>query len=477
MGLTQPAAPLLPLLLLLLLVGPGAADIELVEEYACPDTRIQLTCRGAAGDAAAAADGGAQPASIAVLEASFSARDAASIFLGANRTCGANHTNDGPRSIRGAVNHRCSGVNHCSFILNSDVATSAEWGPGLVHIKYACISGQHVHRYCSASAELGVADEGFLQSPGYPTITVGERTCLWRLRAGRGQQLLLRVLDLSLRARADGEDACVDALTVREGAENADLVSECGERGDDDGDLEVESERGALDVSLTTRSLNAFPSRGVLIHYKAVGCPSLEPPADGYLVARNESLAVFRCSVGFVFEDSERHARVLACEHGNTWNDSLSACVSECQRLVSLSLPPPTTTTATSDPPCLVADVSQTAAWRSGAASTEDSWTVTDGNATRITMAASGSSGDSDTVTSESPTRTSLSVAAETQPKAQDRGRTSKARPLRQDLPHLPYQSLQNRREGRQHNLHHTLSPFAGSIVASTLAALSVAFL
>lgn len=103
-----------------------------------------------------------------------------------------------------------------------------------------------------------------------------------------------------------------------------------------------------------------------------MGCPSLEPPADGYLVARNESLAVFRCSVGFVFEDSERHARVLACEHGNTWNDSLSACV----------------------------NVSQTAAWRSGAASTEDSWTVTDGNATRITMAASGSSGDSDTVTS-----------------------------------------------------------------------------
>lgn len=62
------------------------------------------------------------------------------------------------------------------------------------------LPGSHVHRFCSAGANVSVADEGFLQSPGYPTVTVGERACLWRLRAaGRGQKLLLRVLDLSLR--------------------------------------------------------------------------------------------------------------------------------------------------------------------------------------------------------------------------------------------------------------------------------------
>ncbi|KAK3925408.1 Cubilin [Frankliniella fusca] len=245
-----------------------AADIEVLEEYGCPDSALQLACRARAP---AAPEDAAVAATIAVLEASFSARDAASIFLGANRTCGANHTADGPRTIRQAVNHRCSGNNVCSFILTNDLPASRAWGPGLVHIKYACISGPHVLRLCSARAEVSVSEEGFLQSPGYPTVTVGERACLWRLRAGRGQRLLLRVLDLSLRTRADTEDACVDVLTVREGAadaedgENADLVRECGEPEDD---LVVESDHGALDVNLTTRSLNAFPSRGVLIHYK-----------------------------------------------------------------------------------------------------------------------------------------------------------------------------------------------------------------
>lgn len=71
----------------------------MLEEYGCPDNLMQLTCRAQAFDAPDAA-------TIAVLEASFSARDAASIFLGANRTCGANHTADGPRSIRTALNHR-----------------------------------------------------------------------------------------------------------------------------------------------------------------------------------------------------------------------------------------------------------------------------------------------------------------------------------------------------------------------------------
>ncbi|XP_034244946.1 uncharacterized protein LOC117647335, partial [Thrips palmi] len=319
----------------------------------------------------ASGNGGAasSAATIAILEASFSARDAASIFLGANRTCGANHTSDGPRTIRAGVNHRCSGQNYCSFILNTDLPSSADWGPGLVHIKYACVSGSHMHRYCSSSAEVTTTEEGegFLQSPGYPTITVGQSACLWRLRANRGQRLLLRVLDLSLRARTDGDEDCVDALSVREGSDdgaaNADLVHECGDRDDD---LEVESEHGALDVNLTTRSENAFPSRGVLIHYKAVGCPTLPTPVDGYLEHHNATAAWYMCSVGYVFKDTERRARTLLCEHGNTWNDTLAPCV----------------------------NVSLTSAWKKG---DFDSWTFSDGNNTKIKMAASDG-GDNDTV-------------------------------------------------------------------------------
>ncbi|XP_052124068.1 uncharacterized protein LOC113217261 [Frankliniella occidentalis] len=120
-----------------------AADIEILEEYGCPDTAFQLTCRSRSPEQGLllALDPTAT-SSIAVLEASFSARDAASIFLGANRTCGGNHTASGPRTIRRPVNRRCSGRSGCNFTLNSDFASSRAWGPGLVHLKYACISGK-----------------------------------------------------------------------------------------------------------------------------------------------------------------------------------------------------------------------------------------------------------------------------------------------------------------------------------------------
>lgn len=41
---------------------------------------------------------------------------------------------------RGLGACRCSGVNHCSFLLTSDYPVAEDWGPGVVFIKYGCIN-------------------------------------------------------------------------------------------------------------------------------------------------------------------------------------------------------------------------------------------------------------------------------------------------------------------------------------------------
>ncbi|KAK3925409.1 CUB and sushi domain-containing protein 3 [Frankliniella fusca] len=98
----------------------------------------------------------------------------------------------------------------------------------------------------------------------------------------------------------------------------------------------------------------------------AVGCPTLDTPADGYQVHQDATSASYLCSVGYVFEDTEVRARSLHCEHGNTWNDTLAPCV----------------------------NVSLTSAWKKAGV---DSWTFSDNNNTKVIMATSDS-GDSDTI-------------------------------------------------------------------------------
>ncbi|XP_069687488.1 uncharacterized protein [Periplaneta americana] len=223
------------------------------------------------------------------------------------------------KQIRLPVKHRCSGVNHCSFRLSSDFTPAEEWGPGIVFLKYICINQEHITKNCVQN--IVVTGEGFVETPGYPQFNV-ERNCTWRLRAPQGQRVQLSLLDISLRGIGSTETECTDMLTVRE--IDRLLLAQCGEREEP---VHIESEGRGLDVSVSIKSKNVFPKRGVLFQYKALGCPPLKTPADGYLVDRNASDAHFMCCVGFVFPDTMRRGRSLHCENENTWSTSLPDCI------------------------------------------------------------------------------------------------------------------------------------------------------
>ncbi|XP_063234716.1 uncharacterized protein LOC134537810 isoform X2 [Bacillus rossius redtenbacheri] len=310
--------------LLAFVVGLVDCYIEPVEEAGCHDATFRLTCRQlddriavlrasfqpAGGGANWTADGG--------VNASACEDGGGGGWGGAGPTA----SPAGPFDIRPTVNYRCSGMNHCSFILTADHKPSADWGPGVVTLRYACFNN-HMTRFCNE--QISVKDEGFVMSPGYPGYYLHQNDCYWLLRAAPGQRIRLSLLDVSLRAGA-GEPGgnCSDRLQVSE--EDRVLLAECGDLSSAE---VVVSQGGALNVSLAGLTREVFPKRGVLFHYRAVGCPSLTPPADGYTVFRNHTDAQFTCCVGHVFPDTRLRDRRLRCVNGNTWSASLPDCVAD----------------------------------------------------------------------------------------------------------------------------------------------------
>ncbi|XP_023706997.1 uncharacterized protein LOC111864168 isoform X1 [Cryptotermes secundus] len=309
--------------------------IEIVKDWGCDTTEFRLTCR-------------VLEAQIAILDAFFTGNTSSctSPAVGtANKTPTAkppfleeddNETSvtfnsstllrvpreavsSDKKQITLPVKHRCSGVNHCSFRLTSDYKAAEEWGPGVVFIKYACINHEHITKNCQQ--DITVVGEGFVETPGYPQFNV-ERNCAWKLRTQEGQRIQLSFLDISLRDIGSSETKCTDRLTVEE--EDRELLSVCGEKEES---IVIESDGGGLDVFVSIRSKNIFPKRGVLFQYKALGCPPLKTPADGYLVDRNASHAQYMCCVGFVFPDTSRRDRSLYCENGYMWTTDLPDCI------------------------------------------------------------------------------------------------------------------------------------------------------
>ncbi|XP_021928029.1 uncharacterized protein LOC110833839 isoform X3 [Zootermopsis nevadensis] len=270
------------LLLALVAVTGVGGYIEVVKDWGCHTTEFRLTCREldaqiAILDAfftdASTASHNCTPTADEVVSKPSTASPPALVAVD-NGTSTALNSSSTLRVRREAVSfekkqiglpvkHRCSGVNHCSFRLTTDYTLAEAWGPGVVFIKYACIN--HI---------------------------------------------------------GSTETECIDRLTVREG--NRQRLSLCGEREET---IVIESEGEGLDVSVSIRSKNIFPKRGVLFQYKALGCPPLKTPEDGYLVDHNASHAEYMCCVGFVFPDTSRRDRRLYCEGGHTWSTVLPNCI------------------------------------------------------------------------------------------------------------------------------------------------------
>ncbi|XP_028038401.1 uncharacterized protein LOC114249128 [Bombyx mandarina] len=230
-------------------------------------------------------------------------------------------------NLRSPFSYRCTGVNHCNFLLSEDYPPSSSWSPGVVYIKYACFDDTISLHYCNRElriAEWGAESEGYIRTPGYPHFYVGDE-CRWRLIANPEQRIRVTFLDVSLRSIGPFENECKDFVSVQD-SNGDNLLYSCEQA---DMPIKLTSTTNTVEVAVEARSKGAYPKRGVLLHYKSIGCVTLSAPSRGYLVYRNEDVAHYMCNVNFVFVDTQQRARLLWCYDDNRWNDTVPLCIAE----------------------------------------------------------------------------------------------------------------------------------------------------
>lgn len=223
-----------------------------------------------------------------------------------------------------------------------------------IHITHT-FSEASVHKYCKETIVLpwpntnGIS-EGFIHNPGYPRVYAGHE-CDWTIKAPPKQLIQLTINDISL----NGNLQCPihnlgDIFNIHFLVEPSDLSTSDHDDVDVDVDVDecltdvleiiesdqviyrtcrqqhppttVTSTSDSLQIVLRGATNGIVPRRGVLIHYKAIGCSTPDPPEDGYLISRNDSVAQFRCCVGYRFPDSGLILRTVRCL-GAEWNESL----------------------------------------------------------------------------------------------------------------------------------------------------------
>ncbi|XP_059059315.1 uncharacterized protein LOC131852637 [Achroia grisella] len=231
------------------------------------------------------------------------------------------------RNLRAPFSYRCAGVNHCSFVLAQDYAPAVSWPPGVVYIKYACFDDTLSIHYCNREVQVAVSggnSEGYMRTPGYPHFYVGDE-CHWRIRVHPEQRIRVTLLDVSLRTIGPFDESCTDYISV-EDSNGKSMLSSCEQV---ELPLKLYSTTDTVDVTVQVKSEGAYPKRGVLLHYKSVGCVTLPEPSEGYLVYRNDDVAHYMCNVNYVFADTRERARLLWCYDDNRWNDTVPLCVVE----------------------------------------------------------------------------------------------------------------------------------------------------
>ncbi|CAK1549635.1 unnamed protein product [Leptosia nina] len=230
-------------------------------------------------------------------------------------------------NLRAPLSYRCTGVNHCNFKLPEDYPPSVTWVPGVVYIKYACFDDTLSVHYCNREvqvSEWGPDSEGYIRTPGYPHFYIGDE-CRWKLRGHPEQKIRITFLDVSLRSIGPFENKCTDYVAVEDGNGDS-LLKSCDQV---DMPLRLVSMSNTVEVLVEARSKGAFPKRGVLLHYKSLGCVTLSAPSSGYLVYRNEEVAHYMCDLSrqHVVTKKETTPRVLVA------NDSVSEEVDKDTKL------------------------------------------------------------------------------------------------------------------------------------------------